>query len=593
MLRLEACVGTVELYGCGSSGVLAPASYRKVANEVLAGGFTGYTKQGLQLAEWPCSSQAGGGGEYSACGTSLHSACLSKCEGTTPPCHQFSVEYSAGAGVAVTDYDTVTPCRICDAANGDSCPTHNFDSGGARPLSNPSMLYATSGCKSPRSPSVADNDFALRTPPSGDAPLPGVDVASRTLLLAANGDDAVVVVNALLDLPSGRSTPTFAMSVGGSSADHLIRLITEPPPTLAAGLRSSTTAVDASAAPTMTVLNVGETSVTLHWPLAQRCPVSFLSYLESKGAVDCTGESAAVGLSYQVFAFNRLTLVPGEHIASPCGLDANARADVNGPFPSGFTETKGVACTQGYTVVEQATKASCAAQCNSDVCGGFTFPAPQSVLVSTSRTGCLLMDTLLPSRCAASAVSAVDAARGVATYTRDPSSTHDITTLTLADLVPSSTYVFVLLVSGAHGERMTYTPIEVTTAGGGTSSSAHRAEGSAAAALKAFALIATVVASLLFLALIVAAGVAVVMYMRIRRMRAHPNYTMKDVSGDSSLSTITSRDIMGAPLLSVFGLDERDPEGGHYEMSGDSSDFTLMRGGSGAAAAPVLASRSY
>jgi hypothetical protein len=573
VVRLEACVGTVVLSGCGSTGVLAPASYRKVANEVIAGGFTGYTRDGLQLAEWPCLSQAAGGGEYSACGTALHSACVAKCEATTPPCHQFSVEYSAGATVGATDYDTATPCRVCDAANGDSCPTHNFDSGGARPLSNPSMLYATSGCKSPRSPSMSDNDFELRTPLTGDAPVPGVDAASRTLLLAANGDDAVVVVNALLDLPSGRATPTFVMSVGGSSAEHLIRLITEPP-ALSAALPSSITTLDAFAAPTMTAIDVGETSVTLRWPLAQRCPVSFLAYLEHESAVDCTGESAAAGLSYQIYAFNRLTLVPGEHIASPCGLDANARTDVNGPFPSGFKEAKGVACTQGYTVIAQASLASCAAHCSRDACGGFTFPAPQSVLASEGSTGCLVMDTLLPSRCAASAVSAGDAARGVTTYTRDTSATRDITMLTLTDLAPSSTYVFVLLVSGAHGERMTYTPIEVTTAGGGTPPGAHSADESAAAAAaasNAFALIAAGVASLLFLALLVVAGVAVAMFIRIRRMRAHAPYSMmmKDVSGDSSLSSVTASDIMAAPLIGAFGLD--------YEAS---SDFALMRDGS-------------
>jgi hypothetical protein len=49
------------------------------------------------------------------------------------------------------------------------------------------------------------------------------------MLLPADGDDAVVVVDAFLDLPAGGgATPTFTMSVGGSSADHRVELISEP-----------------------------------------------------------------------------------------------------------------------------------------------------------------------------------------------------------------------------------------------------------------------------------------------------------------------------------------------------------------------------
>ena len=117
VLRVEACAGTVWMYGCGNSGALAPASYAKVANQILGGGFTGYTKSDLGLATWPCSV----GGETSACGTALYSACLAKCEATTPPCHEFSVEYKSTAGIT---FGSPTPCRVCNAGNGDACPTY-------------------------------------------------------------------------------------------------------------------------------------------------------------------------------------------------------------------------------------------------------------------------------------------------------------------------------------------------------------------------------------------------------------------------------------------------------------------------------------
>ena len=64
-------------------------------------------------------------------------------------------------------------------------------------LSTGAALYSTSGCKNPRSPGPFDNDFAQRTPGLREVDL--VDLATDTLLLEADGDDAVVVVDALLD----------------------------------------------------------------------------------------------------------------------------------------------------------------------------------------------------------------------------------------------------------------------------------------------------------------------------------------------------------------------------------------------------------
>jgi hypothetical protein len=177
VLRVEACAGTVGLYGCGNSGALAPASYSKVrssfllfaalgrlffclrqsffcllihsfvcssissylyskvANRVLGGGFTGFTARELELATWPCAV----GGETSACGTALHGACVAKCEASTPPCHAFSVEYKSAGGIT---FGAPTPCRVCNAANGDACPAHEMAwVGGVG-----AALYSTSGC---------------------------------------------------------------------------------------------------------------------------------------------------------------------------------------------------------------------------------------------------------------------------------------------------------------------------------------------------------------------------------------------------------------------------------------------------------------
>ena len=149
------------------------------------------------------------------------------------------------------------------------------------------------------------------------------------------------------------------MSVGGSSADHPVMLISEPN----AGVRT---------VPTMVASAVTETSVTLTWTLAKRCPVSWPAFSAGNGAVDCDGVTSAVGLSYQVYVFPSAALQAGEHVTSPCALDANAQSDVNGPFPLGFAATPGMACTTDYTRVAVGSFNDCAALCDRSECGGFT-----------------------------------------------------------------------------------------------------------------------------------------------------------------------------------------------------------------------------
>ena len=272
VVRVESCAGTVGLYGCGNSGELAPASYKKVVNRVLSSGFVGYTKAELKLSTWPCTS-----GTTDTCASTLHSACLAKCEASVPACHSFSIEYRPFEEQAIG-----TPCRICTGGNGDMCPSHNFGWLGGTS----SALYSTSGCKNPRSPSSSDHDFMERTPALNG----GVDsiLATSTILLEANGDDIVVVVDAFLDIPAGHTTPTFVMSVGGSPKNAPLKLLTEPiPPT------GKVSSVMLSGA-------VQSTQVSLTWPLVSRCPISWDSFKAGKGATQCSGASAEFGGTYQV-----------------------------------------------------------------------------------------------------------------------------------------------------------------------------------------------------------------------------------------------------------------------------------------------------
>jgi hypothetical protein len=50
-----------------------------------------------------------------------------------------------------------------------------------------------------------------------------------------------------------------------------------------------------------------------------------------------------------VYVFAKAALLAGEHVTSPCALDANAQSDANGPYPLGFTSTPNTACTADYT----------------------------------------------------------------------------------------------------------------------------------------------------------------------------------------------------------------------------------------------------
>ena len=175
--------------------------------------------------------------------------------------------------------------------------------------------------------------------------------------------------------------------------------------------------------------------------------------------------------------------------------------------------------------------------------------------------------------------TAPDGSDAVSLYTRS-TATRDITSQTLSKLSPGTTYTFVLLVkdvtTGAHAERMTYAPLEITTLGGGGAAGASGSAGDGgASSSSAFAIIAIVVAGLLLLALVVAAVVGGVFYAKMRQMRARPNYDLTDVRGLAGVPITMPSDMMEAPLIGVL-----DEAGGNYDMMGG-GDFALMDDGGG------------
>ena len=94
---------------------------------------------------------------------------------------------------------------------------------------------------------------------------------------------------------------------------------------------------------------------------------------------------------------------------------------------------------------------------------------------------------------------------------------------------------------------MTYTPLDVTTLGGSGPSAAGTG-GSAgdggASSSSTFAIIAILVAGLLLVALVIAAVVGAVVYVKMRQMRARPNYDLTDVRGLTGVPITMPIDMM-------------------------------------------------
>jgi hypothetical protein len=400
----------------------------------------------------------------------------------------------------------------------------------------------------------------MRTPSLESKQMLGT--ATGTTLVAATGDEIFVIIDAFLDEPAGHANPTFSMSIGGSTAAMPIMLITEP---------SHETNRNRKL-PSVRASTVAETSVTLQWSLALKCPVSRSVTLHdhqgSTTPVDCAASSAAAtGLSYQVFSFATSSILPGQQITSPCGLDFNARRDVNGPFPFGYTLTPGRKCVSSFYTINADTVESCVLECDQSSCGGFTY-IPQT---STAGASCLIMTgTASSGGCDQGPADA-----SVQMFTRDTTPL-DLTEITVTNLAPGTQYTFVVMARDPlGGERMTYAPLHATTAArgsGGTSGSV--SNDSAAAAVNA-SIIAIVVAGLLLVLLAIAVAVSIVVYVKVRRMRAVPNYTLTDMSGLSALTTTMPSEIREAPLMPLID-DSTHLGSGDYDMTNVGGDFALM-----------------
>ena len=124
---------------------------------------------------------------------------------------------------------------------------------------------------------------------------------------------------------------------------------------------------------------------------------------------------------------------------------------------------------------------------------------------------------------------------------------------TVTNLQPGVEYTFVVLVTAKDGQQLVYTPLDATTAsvspsGGGPSSSSTSGgadNNQSAANSSALAIIAVVVAGLLLVALVIAVVVGGIMYIKMRQMRARPNYNVRAIA--SAPITMPSS-LMDAPV---------------------------------------------